>query len=209
MTKEVSLTEFKFVKIKRPNLVPAYAPGIKHTFSVENFVDGPVEKITWTISGSAMGSQQTITGTTQIQVAPNKTGTWNIRVVDGNGCGPYNETSVSYNIYDVAVIIPRNPAEGTADFSVVMRSGAESTDGEPSALSADAFDAFSGTYEEPYNGAYRIELWHKQFGMVRSRDMPENNPDSQINIAGLAPGDYIVRLIIGGNVVNTAQLRIK
>ncbi|MGM9804939.1 MAG: M6 family metalloprotease domain-containing protein [Candidatus Aphodosoma sp.] len=209
MTKEVDLPIFKYVKIKSHNSMPMYFVGGTYTFSVENLVDGPIDGISWIISGSAMSSSYIEKGKTQISIAPNKAGTLNIRVIDENGCSPYNETSVSYQILQQAVVIPRNPAEGTADFSVVMRSGAESTDGEPSALSAAAFDAFSGTYEEPYNGAYRLELWHKQFGMVRSLDMPENNPDTQINIAGLAPGDYIVRLIIGGNVVNTARLRIK
>lgn len=209
MTKEVDLPIFKYVKIKSHNSMPMYFVGGTYTFSVENLVDGPIDGISWIISGSAMSSSYIEKGKTQISIAPNKAGTLNIRVIDENGCSPYNETSVSYQILQQAVVIPRNPAEGTADFSVVMRSGAESTDGEPSALSAAAFAAFSGTYEEPYNGAYRLELWHKQFGMERSLDMPENNPDTQINIAGLAPGDYIVRLIIGGNVVNTARLRIK
>lgn len=212
MTKEVDLVEFKNVKFKLSELSSkVFYPGSTRTFCIENPVDGPEGNISWIVSGSAMHSTKVLSGV-KIAVAPDKVGQMTVTVIDGNGCAPYNETSSSYRVLDLAVIIPVNPAQGTAEFSVVLRSDGNPEEDDSDAVTAmftGRYNSVYGCYEEPYDGAYRIELWHKQYGMVRSVNMAEGNPDTQMNIAGLSPGDYIVRLIVDGNVTDSAQLRVK
>ncbi|MGM9806178.1 MAG: hypothetical protein ACI3Z7_07090 [Candidatus Aphodosoma sp.] len=198
------------MEVASKSACPFFSPGEVRTFTIGNPVAGPTDNIIWIVSGSAMQSTKTCYGVS-VNIAPDKAGVMTVLLVDGNGCSPYNEVSASYQVLNVAIHIPRNPAEGTAGFSVVVRSGDMSAieadqldDATASLMARSRYNANSGCYEAPYDGAYRIELWHKQFGMVRSVDMPAGSPNAQISISGLASGDYIARLIIDGNVADAA-----
>lgn len=210
MTKEVNLIPLQDTKIKLPAISSStLAPGSTLNLSIENPIDGPTDSIKWFIYGSAMNDTVRLFGR-QIKASPDKVGIMNVSLIDKNGCAPYNETVKSFSINQVAIIIPHNPASGTADFSVVLRSdGTLDGSGDVAAMSPKSYNSISGCYEEPYLGTYRIELWHKQSGMVRSVDMPAGSPDSQINVSDLSAGDYIVRLIIDGNLVDVTQLRVQ
>lgn len=201
--KSVYLPEFEQTTFESLPFLGMWRDGMVRKFVVNNPI-GDEQNIQWIVSGSAMHSTVTKVGK-QVEITPDMPGSLNIRVVDQSGCSPYNETSQSFRVVGIISLVSPNPASGSAMISVRLTDNSDVRTGVASysAMSSD------GGVNEEYRGAYRLELWHKQYGMVRSMDVEEDTPTVQMNLSGLGAGDYILRLIVDGNLVNTQQLRVE
>ena len=95
-----------------------------------------------------------------------------------------------------------NPASGSVDISV--KETAAGTQEGVAAMSADA-----EVYAEPYMGEYRLELWHEVYGMVREMYVEAGNPTVTMDLGGLPPGWYYVRMIADGEMKAVGKLMVR
>lgn len=201
--KLVNLTPLEDVEFSGPNMLPSpfWLPGQARTYSIDNPI-GSGSAVMWILEGSAMHSTKTLYGES-VKIIPDKYGSLRIRVVDGNGCSPYNEAYEDWQIRDMQIMIQRNPTSGQATMTAYVVSETGTSGGDR------AYATTVSTGREEYMGAYSIELWHSRFGRVRAIDVAENTPTTHFDLAGLAPDQYTVRLIVDGQVRHTAQLLVR
>ena len=95
-----------------------------------------------------------------------------------------------------------NPANGSVDVSV-KEAAAGTQEG------VDVMSANAEAYAEPYMGEYRLELWHEVYGMVREMDVEAGNPTVTMDLGGLTPGWYYVRMIADGEMKAVGKLMVR
>ena len=134
-------------------------------------------------------------------------GTIEITVTDIGGCPGNTGTYTVKVMASVVEINHTNPASGSVGINVVRRADMwqDMTEGT-TAMSAPSAGE---TYKEPYDGAYRLELWHEVYGLVREMDVEEDNSSVTMNLHGLTPGMYYIRLITDGELSDVSKLVIQ
>lgn len=158
------------------------------------------------LEGIPPGSHYTETyygNSVAIPTYPTFGGTLTVSVYDiGDECNPdRHETWSQHFIPTIIYIDHTNPASGSVDVSL-SRVAAEGTD-DTAVLSA------ATAQKEPYMGAYRLELWHDHYGLVRSLDSDGNRPTLTLDLHGLTPGIYYIRLLIGGEINSVSKLMVR
>ena len=151
------------------------------------------------------GSTQSLSGLT-VNVTPKTTGVMTVKVVDNNQCHLANSYTARYNITygTIIAVIHTNPASGSMDIKVIEQEG----DREES-MGVMKASASNPTYGEAYEGAYRLELWHEVYGPVREMDVDENTPDVTMELHGLTPGMYYLRLIVDGELLDVSKVEVR
>lgn len=131
-------------------------------------------------------------------------GTLTVSAYDiGDECTPDRHGTWSQHIIPTIIYISHtNPASGSVDISL-SRVPAESDGSGVAPLSA------APVQNEPYTGAYRLELWHDHYGMVRSLDVSGNRPSVTLDLNGLVPGVYYIRLLIDGEINGVSKLMVR
>ena len=158
------------------------------------------------LEGIPPGSHYTETyygNSVAISTYPTFGGTLTVSVYDiGDECNPdRHETWSQHFIPTIIYIDHTNPASGSVDISL-SRVAAEGTD-DTAVLSA------ATAQKEPYMGAYRLELWHDHYGLVRSLDSDGNCPTLTLDLHDLTPGIYYIRLLIDGEINSVSKLMVR
>ena len=138
-----------------------------------------------------------------ISITPKTHGRLKVKITDGNQCRLANSYTAEYLITPYLTQLTfTNPASRSVDISV--KETAAGTQEGVAAMSADA-----EVYAEPYMGEYRLELWHEVYGMVREMDVEAGNPTVTMDLGGLTPGWYYVRLIADGEMKAVGKLMVR
>ena len=158
------------------------------------------------LEGIPPGSHYTETyygNSVAIPTYPTFGGTLTVSVYDiGDECNPDRHETWSHHFIPTIIYIDHtNPASGSVDIAL-SRVAAEGTD-DTAVLSA------ATAQKEPYMGAYRLELWHDHYGLVRSLDSDGNRPTLTLDLYGLTPGIYYIRLLIGGEINSVSKLMVR
>lgn len=158
------------------------------------------------LEGIPPGSHYTETyygNSVAIPTYPTFGGTLTVSVYDiGDECNPdRHETWSQHFIPTIIYIDHTNPASGSVDIAL-SRVAAEGTV-DTAVLSATT------AQKEPYMGAYRLELWHDHYGLVRSLDSDGNRPTLTLDLYGLTPGIYYIRLLIDGEINSVSKLMVR
>ena len=158
------------------------------------------------LEGIPPGSHYTETyygNSVAIPTYPTFGGTLTVSVYDiGDECNPDRHETWSHHFIPTIIYIDHtNPASGSVDIAL-SRVAAEGTDGT-TVLSATT------AQKEPYMGAYRLELWHDHYGLVRALDSDGNRPTLTLDLHGLTPGIYYIRLLIGGEINSVSKLMVR
>ena len=151
---------------------------------------------------ASLGMTMTFTGNS-VEIPTPLAFTGTVRVTATNTAACNNTgTFTTEVIASVMYIDFTNPASGSVDISV--KETAAGTQEGVAAMSADA-----EVYAEPYMGEYRLELWHEVYGMVREMDVEAGNPTVTMDLGGLTPGWYYVRLIADGEMKAVGKLMVR
>lgn len=158
------------------------------------------------LEGIPPGSHYTETyygNSVAIPTYPTFGGTLTVSVYDiGDECNPDRHETWSHHFIPTIIYIDHtNPASGSVDISL-SRVAAEGTDGTTVLSAATA-------QKEPYMGAYCLELWHDHYGLVRSIDSDGNCPTLTLDLHGLTPGIYYIRLLIDGEINSVSKLMVR
>ena len=173
---------------------------------VNYFTQAQVNNVRWTVT-QPNGDMEYYSGTS-ITVTPNGMGRLTVTVTDGNQCHLANSCTAQYLIHGYAIGLNySNPASGSVDISVVKQAGT-AQDGSGGATVMSTASA-QQAYEEPYMGEYRLELWHEVYGMVREMDVEAGNPTVTMDLGGLTPGWYYMRLIADGEMKAVGKLMVR
>ena len=151
---------------------------------------------------ASLGMTMTFTGNS-VEIPTPLAFTGTVRVTATNTAACNNTgTFTTEVIASVMYIDFTNPTSGSVDVSV--KETAAGTQEGVAAMSADA-----EVYAEPYMGEYRLELWHEVYGMVREMDVEAGNPTVTMDLGGLTPGWYYVRLIADGEMKAVGKLMVR
>ena len=138
-----------------------------------------------------------------ISITPKTHGRLKVKITDGNQCRLANSYTAEYLITPYLTQLTfTNPASGSVDISV--KETAAGTQEGVAVMSADA-----EVYAEPYMGEYMLELWHEVYGMVREMYVEAGNPTVTVDLGGLTPGWYYVRLIADGEMKAVGKLMVR
>ena len=173
---------------------------------VSYFTQAQVNNVRWTVT-QPNGDVEYYSGTS-ITVTPNSIGRLSVTVTDGNQCHLANSCTAQYQIHGFMMQLDySNPASGSVDISVVKQAKTEHD--ESAGTSAISTASAQQVYEEPYMGEYRLELWHEVYGMVREMDVEAGNPTVTMDLGGLTPGWYYMRLIADGEMKAVGKLMVR
>ena len=137
-----------------------------------------------------------------ISLTPPNIGTATITATYINGCNDeYMSQTKTYKVQYGMIPFYANPVSGgSVEINIVNTTASDAVNGVQS---------IAMNQNEPYMGAYRLELWHEMYGKVREMDVPENTPTVTMNVDGLNSGIYILRLIVDNQLIETSQMIIK
>ncbi|MBO8439140.1 MAG: hypothetical protein IAC51_00640 [bacterium] len=151
---------------------------------------------------ASLGMTMTFTGNS-VEIPTPLAFTGTVRVTATNTAACNNTGTFTMEVIASVMYIDfTNPASGSVDISV--KETAAGTQEGVAAMSADA-----EVYAEPYMGEYRLELWHEVYGMVRAMDVEAGNPTVTVDLGGLTPGWYYVRLIADGEMKAVGKLMVR
>ena len=215
LKKDVEMTENIDLSVKEDKQtdpmkpIAFYMAGTSVPLSLVHPIDKSIEaSIMWQCSFTpATGTMDVLWAPTlygnsvSIQIPSGITGTINITVTNLRGCANIEGHKIKV-MSNIMYIDFTNPASGNVDVSV--KETAAGTQEGVAAMSADA-----EVYAEPYMGEYRLELWHEVYGMVREMDVEAGNPTVTMNLGGLTPGWYYVRLIADGEMKAVGKLMVR
>ena len=221
MEKTLTMPEDKNLNIKDANstsIFPiTYFGGAEIKLALINPVDllYSMRYIKWSIKYVPSSGVPAELGKTEVKYGNSVTlqtsemfgGTIEATVTDLGGC-PSNTSTYSVKVIASVIQIKyTNPASGSVDISVVKQAGtAQEGSGGATVMSASASQQ---AYEEPYMGEYRLELWHEVYGMVREMDVEAGNPTVTMDLGGLTPGWYYVRIIADGEMKAVGKLMVR
>ncbi len=197
-SKNIETDETQVPNIESYEYVPTWYTDNTRTFFL-NEPDTDPNDIKWTVKET--GKDSVVSYGLNVNITPTNVGVLSITAQRLNTCPGSNIATETYNILKRQIITPLyvNPVEGNSvDIMIVEQ--VEST----------ATSSTTCSYAPPaptqYNGAYRLELWHEIYGLVREIDVQENNPSTTMDLSALPKGTYHLRLIIEEELVDVSQM---
>lgn len=198
LTKEIYMPEKVEIDDQGMGLDNPWIAGTTKVITLESPLNSTIrEDIKWEVD-MVGGTHFTVIGGGEIGITPSLTVTTiTIRATYLEGCGDENQTCVkTFPVVRRQTLSFVNPASGNVEINV---------------LNEGATDSNMRTInnQDPYMGAYSLELWHDLYGKVREMDVTENTPTVTMNLDGLNNGIYVLRLIIDNQIVAAEQMIIK
>ena len=201
VTKEIYMPEKVEINTQGMGFANPWEPGVTKVITLASPLDSRIQaNIEWEVDiicNGIGGSHLSGSGKSIGITAPLNATTISITATNTAGCDDeYRTSTIVIPVSNGFIMTFTNPASGNVEINVLEDGVSDS-------------NMRTISNQEPYMGAYRLELWHDLHGKVREIDVAENTPTVTMNLDGLSSGVYILRLIIDNQIITAEQLIVK